>query len=100
MQTWMLVIAIYTGGAFGPQTTLGPMPNLDLCLDVASAAERAGKGHVMAGCTFMPPPLTFIFPQSLTQQGGAIRQRGEGGGMGCSITLCPNGLAPSTACVC
>lgn len=55
METWFLVMAMYAGGAvtssFSSTTLLGPMPSMEVCLDVANAMERAGKGRVMAGCT-------------------------------------------------
>jgi len=55
METWFLVIAIYSGGtvstSFGTPSTLGPMPSMNVCLDVAQAMERAAKGHIVAGCS-------------------------------------------------
>lgn len=55
METWFLIMAMYAGGtvadSFSLPTQLGPMPSMDICLDVAQAMERAGKGRVMAGCT-------------------------------------------------
>lgn len=57
METWILVMAMYAGGtvtnSLSLPSTLGPMPSLDVCLDVAQSMERAGKGRIMAGCSII-----------------------------------------------
>lgn len=57
METWILVMAMYAGGTvtnyLSLPSTLGPMPSLDVCLDVAQSMERAGKGRIMAGCSII-----------------------------------------------
>jgi hypothetical protein len=55
METWFLVMALYHGGevstSFSKPVLLGPMPNMEICLKVASAMEQAGHGNIMAGCS-------------------------------------------------
>jgi len=58
---WYLVIALFMTppnvippSAFAadrPTTVLGPIPDMNLCLDLAKALEAAAPGRVLAGCT-------------------------------------------------
>jgi hypothetical protein len=62
METWFLIMAMYAGGTVRDSLSLpvqlGPMPSMEVCLDVAQAMERAGKGRVMAGCSIQYEAIT------------------------------------------
>ena len=95
METWVLIMAIYAGGTVRDSLSLpvqlGPMPSMEVCLDVAQAMERAGKGHVMAGCSIQ-------YSISSESSGGAWVPPSVGTGSPCMKCTAPVGGGTCKPC--